>query len=189
MSEDVELAKLLKDHQGQLKAIADAAGSGDRDKVIDAVASLMIALATGNPLVAALAPLGRKGVAQIFGNTVNAALTRELAVLSKNEERWTFLTQIADVVEVLLGQALIQIVKSQHAVNDEVLESLGGMRRDLEMFRREFSEQLTNASENVRVDELVEVEAGIGVRVAAATTKRVVLRHLVVRGGVGIDLT
>jgi hypothetical protein len=189
MSEDVELGGLLKEHQGELKSIAEAAGKGDRQKVIDAVSSLTISLATGNPLLGALAPLGRKGVARIFGNAVNAALTRGLAALAKDDERRAFLSQIGDVVEVLLGQALIQIVRSQHSINDEVLESLGGLRRDLEAFRHECSEEIANASENVRVDELIEVEAGIGVRVAATTDKRVVLRHLVVRGGVGIDLT
>src|SRR4051812_8588358 len=75
MNEDVELHELLKAHQAELKTIAEAAGSGNRDKVIDAVSSLAISLATGNPALGALAPLARKGIAHAFGNTVNAALT------------------------------------------------------------------------------------------------------------------
>jgi hypothetical protein len=186
---DVELARLLKEHQGELKTIAEAAGSGNREKVVDAVSSLAISLATGNPLLGALAPLGRKGVARIFGNTVNATLTRELAALAKDDERKVFLGQIDDVVEALLGQALIQIVRSQHAIKDETLECLGGLRRDFEAFRDDFAAQLASASEDIRIDDLVEVEAGIGIRVSATTTKRVRLKHLIVRGGIGIDLT
>jgi hypothetical protein len=102
MCEDVELAKLLKEHQGELKTIAEAAGSGNQDKVIDAVSSLAVSLATGNPFLAALAPLRRKGIAQIFGSSVNAVLTRELAALAKDEERRAFLHQIDEVVEALL---------------------------------------------------------------------------------------
>ena len=192
MGEDVELAELLKAHQGELKIIAEAAGSGNQEKVIDSVTSLAISLATGNALLGSLAPLGRRGIARIFGNSVNAALTRELAALAKDDERKVFLNQIDEVVEALLGQALIQIVRSQHAVKDEVLDALGGMRRDLEVFRNDFAAQLASAPENVRVDSLIEVvDGGIGVRVAATTTKRVVLTHMVVRGpgSVGIDLT
>lgn len=192
MSEDLELAKLLEAHRGELKTIAEAAATGNHEKVIDAVSSLALSLATGNPLLGALAPLGRKGIARIFGNSVNAALTRELAALAREDRRRDFLNQIDDVMEAAIGQALIQIVRTQHAVKDEVLDALGGMRQDFEEFRNDFAAQLANVSENVRVDSLVEViDGGVGVRVAATTTKRVVLPHMVVRGpgSVGIDLT
>ena len=191
MREDVELQGLLKAYQGELKTIAEAAGNGNRDKVIDAVSSLAVSLATGNPVLGALAPLGRKGIARAFGNAVNAALTRELAALAKEVERRAFLGQIDEVVEALIGQALIQIVRSQHAVKDELLEALGGVRRDFETFRKEFADQIAKSPESVAVDTLVVREGGLGVRVAATTTRRVVLRHMEVvgAGSVGIDLT
>lgn len=191
MGEDTELATLLKDHQGELKSIAEAAASGDQQKLVNATSSLVVALATGNPLLGALAPLGRQVIARAFGNSVNLAITRELAALAKDEERRAFLNQIGEVVEVLVGQALIQLIRSQHAVKDEVLDTLGGMRRDLESFRNDFAAQLASAPENVRVDNLIEVaDGGIGVRVAAASTRRVVLTSIVVRGAgsIGIDL-
>jgi hypothetical protein len=191
MSEDVELQGLLKAHHGELKTIAEAAGSGNRDKVIDAVSSLAVSLATGNPLLGALAPLGRKGIARAFGNSVNAALTRELAALGQAEERRAFLGQIDEVVEALLGQAVIQIVRSQHAVKDELLDALGGVRRDFETFRNDFADQIAKVSESVAIDSIMVREGGIGVRVAATTTQRVVLKHMDVIGvgSVGIDLT
>jgi len=191
MSADVELKRLLKAHQGELKTIAEAAGTGNRDKVIDAVSSLAISLATGNPVLGALAPLGRKSIARAFGNSVNATLIRELAALAKDEERRAFLGQIDEVIEVLLGQAMIQIVRSQHAVKDELLEVLGGLRHDFEMFRTEFADQIAKTPESVIVDTLMIREGGRGVRVAATTARRVVLRHIEVSGAgsVGIDLT
>jgi hypothetical protein len=186
------LGALLKAHQSELKAVAAAAANGDQQKTIDATSSLVVALVTGNPILGALAPLGRKGVARAFGCSVNAALTSALASLAEEDERRTFLNQIGDIVEVLLGQALIQLIRSQHAVKDEVLDALGGMRRDFESFRADFAAQLAAVPESVRVEEIVEVlDGGIGVRVSAATTTRVVLKQLVVRGtgSVGIDLT
>lgn len=108
-------------------------------------------------------------------------LTRELAALAKQDERTTFLNQIAEVMEVLLDQALIQIVRSQHAVKDEILESLGGLRQDFASFRTEFADQLAAARECVRVDQLEVVDGGIGMRMASATTQRVVLQQLLVR--------
>lgn len=190
MSEDVVLATLLEGHRGELKTIAEAAASGNHDKVIDAVSSLAISLATGNPLLGALAPLGRRGIARAFGNSVNAALTRELAAQAKDEERAAFLAQIGDVVEVLLGQALIQLIRSQHAVKDELLDALGGMRRDLEAFRADFAAQLATASDSIQVDSLVVRDGALGVRVAATTTKRASFKHVEVTGpnSVGFDL-
>jgi hypothetical protein len=190
VSENVELEQLLEAHEGELKSIAAAAGAGDHDKVIDAVSSLAVSIATGNPLLGALAPLGRKGIARAFGNSVDAALTRELAALEKEDARKKFLGQIDEVVEVLIGQALIQIVRSQHAVKDDVLDALGGVRRDFEAFRKDFADRLASASESVRVDALVVRDGGLGVRVRATSTRRVVLKHMDVvgAGSVGIDL-
>jgi len=190
MSEDVSLGKLLTAHEGELKKLAEAAGSGNQEKVVDAVSTLAVSLATGNPLLGALAPLGRKGIARAFGNSVNAALTRELAVLAKDEERRQFLSQIAEVMEAFIGQALIQLVRAQHGVKEEVLDALGGVRRDFEAFRQDFAERVAGASESVRLDSLSVREGGLGIRVAATTTQRVVLKHLAVSGAgsVGIDL-
>jgi hypothetical protein len=190
MAEDIELQKLLEAHKGELKTIAEAAGSGNKEKVIDVATSLAVSLATGNPLLGALAPLGRKGIARAFGNSVNAALTRELEAIAKDDERKQFLGQIDEVVEALLAQALIQLIRSQHAIKDEVLEALGGVRRDFEAFRNDFAARVASASENVRVDTMIVRDGGLGVRVRASTVKRVVLRHVEVVGpaSVGIDL-
>jgi hypothetical protein len=190
MPDDIELGSLLEAHKGELKTIAEAAGSGNKEKVIDVATSLVVSIATGNPLLGALSPLGRKGIARAFGNSVNAALTRELDLLKQDEERKQFLGQIDEVVEALLGQALIQMIRSQHAIKGEVLDALGGVRDEFEAFRSDFAARVASASENVRIDTMIVRDGGLGVRVRAGTVKRVVLRHVDVmgRGSVGIDL-
>jgi hypothetical protein len=72
-----------------------------------------------------------------------------------------------------------------------LLDALGGMRRDFEAFRSDFGNQLATTSETVRVDSLFVGDGGLGVCVSATTSRRVVLRHMVVSGAgsVGIDLT
>jgi len=181
---DIEIEKLLESHKGELKSIADAAGKGERDKVVDGVTALAVTIATGSPVAGALAPLARRAVAKAFGNSVNEALDRELAELKQQGERQKFLGHIDEVMAALIGQALVQIIRSQHNVNDEVIEALGGLRSDFEAFRNDFGKRLAREGEaTVRIDEQLVQGRSIGVRVRATTTKRVVLKRQVVDGG------
>lgn len=172
MNEEVELGALLKAHQGELKAVAEAAAAGNTGRLIDAASSLAVSLATGSPLLGALAPLGRKELARAFGNSVNAALTRELAAVAKAQERRAELQEIEAVVEALLGEVLIQIVRSQHALHDA-------------------RGPLAEACATVRVEVLTVSGGGIGVRATSATTQQVALSRMDVTGvgSVGIELT
>jgi hypothetical protein len=187
---DVDLEKLLEPHAKELESLAEAAAKGDHDKVIDGASSLVLTLATGNPVIGALAPLARRGIAKAFGNAADEMFARELAAMQKEEDRKAFFAQIDDVVAALVGQALIQLVRTQHNVKDEVLTALGGVREDFERFRADFGRRVSEQGETVRIDEQVVEAGGIGVRVRASTTKRVALKHQVVSGtgSVGIDL-
>jgi aminopeptidase N len=187
---EFEIEQLLEGHAGELKSIGQAAARGEHDKVIDGVAGLVMTLATGNPLVGALVPFARLGVAKAFGNATDAMLRRELATMEKEEERQAFLGQIDEVLAATLGQAVVQLVSVQHHVKDEVLEALGGLRSDFENFRRDFEQRLRTQSESVRVEDLLVQDGGTGVRVRATTLKRVALERVVVtgQGSVGIDL-
>ncbi|MBK9001182.1 MAG: hypothetical protein IPM35_36130 [Myxococcales bacterium] len=163
-----EIEELLKGREQELASIADAAATGQREKVVDGVASLAVGLATGNPLLAALAPLARKGIARALGNSADEMFRRELAAMEKDEERQKFLSQIDDVVAALVGQALIQLVRNQHAVKDEVLTALGGLRSDFELFRDDFRRRVTEQSEPVAMsDDLGDV------RIRESTTRSV----------------
>jgi hypothetical protein len=187
---DIDLEKLLEPQSKRIESLAEAIAKGDRDKVVDGAASLAVALATGNPLLGALAPLARKGVAKAFGNAADEMFARELAKMETEEERKDFLNQIDDVVAALVGQTLIQLVRVQHKVKDEILVALGGLREDFEAFRADIETQLKAHGETVTVDEQLVDSGAIGVRVLPATMKRIRLRFQRVtgKGSVGVVL-
>lgn len=108
---DVDLATLLEPHKNTLKDMSKSLAEGDHAAFIASVAGLVAALATGNPHIALLAPLGQKAVAKAFGNAADAMFKRELAALEAEEERRAFLGQIDEAVEELIGQALVQLVR------------------------------------------------------------------------------
>ncbi|WP_437599473.1 hypothetical protein WMF28_42280 [Sorangium sp. So ce590] len=185
---DRALGELLEPHNDMLKDMAQSLAAGDRAKLIGTSAALVAALATGNPQVALLAPFAEKAVACAFGNAADDMFRRELAAMEREEDRRAFIAQIGDAVEALIGQALIQIVRSQHRVKEEVLEALGGVREDLAAFRERFGAELGGAA--ARVDLQVVTAGAIGVRVRATTGKRVFIARQEVSGAgsVGIDL-
>lgn len=187
---NVDLERLLEPHSKELTSIAEAAIKGQRDKVIDGVASLAVTLATGNPLIGSLVPLARTGIARALGNAANEMLVRELAKMQADEEKHAFLNQIDEIVAVLIGQAVVQLIRVQHNAKDEVLLALGGVREDFQHFRDDFERQIRESGETVRVDEMVVRDGGTGVQVRASTTKRVRLNYQLVagKGSTGIVL-
>jgi len=177
---DADLGALLEPHKSTLKDMATSLAAGDHAKLAASAAVLVGALATGSPQVALLAPFAEKAFAKAFGNSADAMLRRELAAMEKEEDRQRFVAQLAEPVEALIGQALIQLVRVQHNVKEEVLEALGGVRSDMAGFREEFAKEL--GSHEVRVD-LAEGEGGgVGVRVAAGAKKHVWVKRAVGRG-------
>jgi hypothetical protein len=113
----------------------------------------------------------------------------------REEDRQAFVKNIGEEVEALMGQALLQLVRVQHNVKEEleadVLQALGGLSESLAAFREEFQQQLeqvgADALEAVRVD-LLEVVGGIGVRVSAGAKRRMHVKHARVEGGTGFVL-
>jgi hypothetical protein len=177
---DTDLAALLEPHKSTLKDMAQSLAAGDHVKVAASAAVLVTALATGNPQVALLAPFVDKAVAKAFGNSADAMLRRELEAMEKEEERQRFVAQLAEPVEALVGQAIVQLVRVQHNVKDEVLEALGGVREDLAGFREAFARELGDYE--VRVDLAEGESGGVGVRVAAEAKKHVWVKHALGRG-------
>jgi hypothetical protein len=195
---DAELGKLLQEHGGELKEMAQQLTSGEHTKLAGSAAVLVGALATGPPEVALLAPFAQAAVAKVFGSAADKALRREIDAYEKEEEKRAFARQIGEVVEVLLGEAILQIVRVQHRVKEEeveaIEEALGGVRKDLAAFREELRAGLEGAGEAaealVRVSRQTVREGAIGVRVGANARKRVLIANMDVsgKGSVGIDL-
>jgi len=185
---DVDLAKLLDLHKSDLRQLAQHLATGDRAKFVVGAAALVTTLATGNPTVALLAPFAEKAVARAFASAADKKLREELAKFEVAEERQAFVSSIADAVEALLGQAVLQIVRVEHRTKEEMLEALGGLREELGTFRDDFQRGLD--AESVRIDVQRVLTGGVGVRVDPGALERVFVREQVVsgHGSVGVVL-
>lgn len=190
-----DLGELLTKESAVLTKLAEATVDRNQHNVTAGLANLLTALLTDVPV---LGTLLEKTVLRAFANSVNAQLDAELAALAADADRRAFAAQIAEVLEPLIGQALIQIVRSQNNLASEqkqaIVAELGGLRDDLADFRADFARELTAGSlepDTVRLDLInIRDQHSIGIRVGAGTTKRVFVKRMEVsNGGVGIDLT
>src|SRR5262245_31155638 len=100
---DLDLGQLLEPHQETLREMGRQLASGEHSELAGNAATLVAALATGNPHALVLVPFVSKAVAKAFGNATDEMLRRELAALEKEEAQRAFVAQIGDAVEVLLG--------------------------------------------------------------------------------------
>lgn len=185
---DADLGALLEPHKTTLENIATSLAAGDSAKTAGSIAALVGALATGHPEIAILTPFAQSAVAKAFGNSADAMLRRELAAMVAEEEKQKLAAQIAEPIEALIGQALIQLVRVQHNVKDEVLAALGGVREDLAAFREQFARDLS--AFDLRLDRVLVEEGAIGLCVGPEARKRVWIADMTVRGrgSIGIDL-
>lgn len=195
---DADLSKLLGEHKGTLKEMGEQLVAGDSAKLAGSAAVLVGAIATGHPEVALLAPFAKEAVARVFGSAADKALRREIEAYDKEKEKEAFAAQIGEVVEALLGQAVLQIVRVQHRVKEEeqraLDEALGGVREDLAAFREEIRAGLEGSREAaealVRVTHQSVKDGAVGVRVGPDARKRVFIARMDVsgKGSIGIDL-
>lgn len=191
---DIEITALLKPHETTLREMAKQLTAGDRAAFVGSTVTLITALATANPQIALLAPFAGKAASRAFSNATDDFFRRELAQLEAEEAQRAFVAQIADVVEDLVGQAVLQLVRVEHNVKDELVEALGGLREDLAGFRHRFQEELEKSGdsrETVRVDVQTVQRGAIGIRVGASARRRVFVARMDVvdNGSIGIDLT
>jgi hypothetical protein len=157
---------------------------GKAEEVAQGVVALVTTMASGVPVLGALA---QQGVAKAFAASSQGALRREYEALEREEDRKQFAEQVADPIAELIGQALIQILRVQHRDSEDVVRQLGGLREDLEGFRKEFATRLTEAA--VVVDELEVVDYAVGIRVGPSTRKQAKVGKMTVGGrGTGIVL-
>jgi hypothetical protein len=184
----VELGRLLKEEKTELKELATALATGNREKIGAALAALVLALAVGHPEVSLLAPFMEEGLRLAFASTGTRRLQQALADADDEEARAKFAQQIAAPVEALIGQALVQLVRVQHRTTDEVLEALGGLRDDFAGFRAEFDEQLVRSQ--VRVETQHVSSGGTGLRISAGARTPIWIGEMTVTGAgaIGIDL-
>lgn len=189
-----ELGELLASDSKALAKLGEAAIERDEPKFTAQLGSMLTTLVTSVPV---LGTLVEKSILRAFANSVNAQLDAELANVQAEAERRAFADQIAETLEPLIGQALIQLIRAEHNLADEqkrfMTAELGGLREDLAQFRDDFAKQLgAGAGEaTVHLEHFaVSGQDSTGIRVGANASKRVFVRRMEVSdGGTGIDLT
>lgn len=186
-----DLGSLLAERAEDIRAIGEALRDGERSKVADGIAGLALTIATHNPFLGALAPFARAGVAKAFGNATDELLRHELAALEQEEERRELIGQLDAVLATALGQAVVQLARTQQHVKAELLDAVGGVRSEFETFRQHFQAGIgAEAAPAVELEQQIVELGALGVRVRAETTRRVLIRSQRVSGAgsVGVEI-
>jgi hypothetical protein len=143
----IELLTRLESNQESMEQVGTALMKRDRPGAIAAMTRWVIGALSGVPALGALA---QQGVSQVFASTATAAIEAELAALQAEGERRALIDDIAAAIEPLVQQAVIQLVRVQHDVDearkDELTRALGGLREDLDSFRAAFARELERAA-------------------------------------------
>lgn len=147
MAESFELMKSIETNQKTIEEVGTKLLARDHDGAIASLVGLTTAVLTGVP---GLGGLAKAATARAFANSATAKLRAELEALEREERQREFLGNLGQAVETLLGQALIQIGRMQHAIKDETLEALGGVRKDLQDFRERFEHELKTANQEAQ---------------------------------------
>lgn len=182
--QELVLADALEAHQESLHAMGEALIDKDKPRFVTEAIGLVTTLATEHSVLGAFAKMA---IARAFGESANAILSKQAAEWEREQSQQAFIDTLAERVEDLLGQALIQIVKSQHDVKQEVLDALGGLREDLAGFRADFANRL---GFDQHIEHELVVDGATGVRIRAGSSKRVFVRQQTVSGAgtVGVEI-
>lgn len=175
---DFVLGEQIEKHEGALEAMGKALIEGKQEAFVAEAANLVTTLASGQPLLGALV---EQGFARLFASSANAVLDKQIAAWNQELDRQQRMGKLAEAVEVLLGQAIIQVIRAQHGIKDELMEALGGMREDLAGFREDLAARTAAASAALRVEQEVVSGGATGVRVRASS-KAVIIRQGTVTG-------
>lgn len=184
----MDLGELIKAHGPELKDVSSGLAEGKREKVVAALGTLVLGLVTQNPAAGLLAPFIEAGARRAFTSSASRRLDAAIAEAKTEQEKAAFVAQIADSIESLLGQSLIQMVRVQHQAKDEIVEALGGMRAELADFREDFQDRLDD--EGVRVDVQRIRDGATGIRISEGARARIWVGEMNVtgQGSVGIDI-
>lgn len=184
---DFVLGDEIEKHKGQLQGMTKALTEGKRADFIAETASLTVSVATGVPM---LGPLVKPVVARAFAASANAVLEKQIAEWNQELDRRDLVQRLAEAIEVLLGQALIQIIRAQHGVTGEIIDELGGLREDLAGFREDFAARAAAAGVDVHVQQKLVSGGATGVRVRASSSKavRIVQDEVTGPGTTGVEI-
>ena len=211
------ISEALLNHQTELTTVGERILDGDKAGSAAALLGLVASASSGVPAIGALVDAAAQ---KAFASTATARLLAEAERLDRedaaHEAEESFKTSLADRIEVLLGQALVQIIRSQHSTAEQdrsaLVEALGGIREDLASFRSSFSKEVrtqndlppegesgqrppTPAGSAVSIGTLTVQTGGTGIQDSSSgaddrTTPLVAVRHLsVLENAVGLRIT
>lgn len=163
---DFIIGEQIEKHQDTLEGMGTALIRGDGQAFVAETVSLITTLATGESLLGSFA---KSGLERIFGQSANAVLKQQIAEWNQELEQQQLIQRLAEVVEVLLAQALIQTIRSQHNVKGEIVEALGGLRTEFDAFRKEFGKRAAEAGIELRIEQQLVTGGATGVRVRASS--------------------
>jgi hypothetical protein len=181
----LDLKSMLEQQSGSLQTINKSLLANDEETLIAGLAGLFTSVLTGVP---GLAPIAESAISAAFGRSATAMLRKELATMERDEQRRAFVGQLIDPLEDLIGQALIQIVRSQTRIADDLLSRLGGLRQDLEEFREDFASRASKAIVKLDIQAVVGGATGIRVRHSGNANVTVGRQHIEGAGSTGVDV-
>lgn len=138
----MDLGKRLAEQKDSLKQAAEGLATGNREMAIAGLGAAILGMATGHPEIALLSPLAEAGLRRAFVHPANRILERQIAEAKTEEEKDRVLRSIAQTVEMLLQESLIQVARLQHGTKDEILSAMAGMEQELAGFRDQLRRQL-----------------------------------------------
>jgi hypothetical protein len=168
----MDFGELIKQHGADLKEAATGLAEGNREMVFGALEAIILRIAKGHPEIGLLAPFFEAGARRAFALSATQRLEKAMAAARTEGEKATLVSQIAESVELLLGQSVIslfQMVRVQYPT-DEIIEALGGMRKELADFRDDFQKRLED--EGVRVNVRRIREGGTRIRISEGAKAR-----------------
>jgi hypothetical protein len=196
---DIDLLSRLEADQKSMEEVGTALIKRDRRGTIAAMTRWVVNVLSGIP---ALGTLAQQGVSRAFASTATAAIEAELAALDAENKRRALIDHIAAAVEPLIQQAVIQLVRVQHhldeARREELTRALGGLRSDLDGFRDAFQRELERSAAEAATGGAGQVHigrqrvSGSGVGVLARGNSDTVVRidwQEVLDQGVGIKVS
>lgn len=179
------LQTALAEHGEDLHGIATALRADDAETAVTKLGALLGKLASSVPVVGTLAG---DAAGAAFRRSAYGRMQAALKARTSEEAREALLADLAGVVEALIGQALVQLVRVGAHRQDEVLDALGGLRDDLDDFRADFAARLAHADVTIDHQRVLDGALGVRVRPDAGRTLRIGTQEVRGAGSVGIEL-
>lgn len=138
----VSWGELIKEQESSLGQAAEGLAERNPEKVLAALGATLLGMATGHPEIAVLSPLATVSLRRLFVSPANRILEQQAVALRVDADRAHLVAMIAQTIEALLEESLIQTVRLQSATGDAILRNIAGLEHELVALRTEYQRQL-----------------------------------------------